>query len=153
MQINYAPVLGGTETETDDNSNEKMDVALCPTRKISIKMTMVMMMTMKMKMTTTTRVILMTMMKRMTTRVMTIQNEGAQEDVLNSTKGAGATIKDLRTSTGLRLQDDQDHDDDDLIHKSSLLVPSFRILNKADIFFFLHYFPVTSEPLCLNSQS
>ena len=134
MQINYAPVLGGTETETDDNSNEKMDVALCPTRKISIKMTMVMMMTMKM-------------------RVMTMQNEGAQEDVLKSTKGAGATIKDLRTSTGLRLQDDQDHDDDDLIHKSSLLVPSFRILNKADIFFFLHYFPVTSEPLCLNSQS
>ena len=142
MQINYAPVLGGTETETDDNSNEKMDVALCPTRKISIKMTMVMMMTMKMKMTMTTRVILMTM-----------QNEGAQEDVLKSTKGAGATIKDLRTRTGLRLQDDQDHDDDDLIHKSSLLVPSFRILNKADIFFFLHYFPVTSEPLCLNSQS
>ena len=122
MQINYAPVLGGTETETDDNSNEKMDVALCPTRKISIKMTMVMMMTMKMKMTTTTRVILMTMMKTMTTRVMTMQNEGAQEDVLNSTKGAGATIKDLRTSTGLRLQDDQDHDDDDLTHKSSLLV-------------------------------
>ena len=147
MQINYAPVLGGTETETDDNSNEKMDVALCPTRKISIKMTMVMMMTMKMKMTMTTRVILMTM------RVMTMQNEGAQENVLKSTKGAGATIKDLRTSTGLRLQDDQDHDDDDLIHKSSLLVPSFRILNKADIFFFLYYFPVTSEPLCLNSQS
>ena len=82
-----------------------------------------------------------------------MQNEGAQEDVLNSTKGAGATIKDLRTSTGLRLQDDQDHDEDDLIHKSSLLVPSFRILNKADIFFFLHYFPVTSEPLRLNSQS
>ena len=107
MRINYAPVLGGTETETDDNSNEKMDVALCPTRKISIKMTMVMMMTMKMKMTMTTRVILMTM------RVMTMQNEGAQEDVLKSTKGAGATIKDLRTSTGLRLQDDQDHDDDD----------------------------------------
>ena len=107
MQINYAPVLGGTETETDDNSNEKMDVALCPTRKISIKMTMVMMMTMKMKMTMTTRVILMTM------RVMTMQNEGAQEDVLKSTKGAGATIKDLRTSSGLRLQDDQDRDDDD----------------------------------------
>ena len=148
MQINYAPVLGGTETETDDNSNEKMDVALCPTRKISIKMTMVMMTSMKMKMTMTTRVILMTV------RVLTMQTEGAQEDVLNSTKGAGATIKDLRTSsTGLRLQDDQDHDDDDLIHKSSLLVPSFRILNKADIFFFLHYFPVTSEPLCLNSQS